>query len=256
MLRVLIFLLTFSCAAEAAYQKPAHISQKTWSEVEPYFLPEDHPTKPILDAIFSKRRAVFSLKSMKSAGFDAHEPQKFTRMVVASHPLLPGYLIKTYLDIQKAYKNKPAEYFWMERIKGASAVRGFIDEKGWQTTFAVPQKWIYPLPEEPAPHEVYQRINFILIVEDMNILDDKANATMWKSEVVTKETLLQLKEILEAIGLHDCAKPDNIPFTHNGRIAFIDTQAHHEWPIAYKKMDGALSATMKPYWKKITKKTK
>ncbi len=132
----------------------------------------------------------------------------------------------------------------------AQAVRTYIEERGWQDTFAVPHKWLYPLPAAPAPLEAYRRINFILIVEDMHILDDAANNSMWKSDAVTKEKLLQLKEILEAIGLHDCAKPDNVPFTHDGRIAIIDTQTHHEWPIAYKKMEDSLSATMKPYRKR------
>lgn len=236
-----------------AYDKPAHIPQKTWDDAARYFLPEDHPAKAVLDDIFGKRRAVLNLKTMKAAGFAVNDPQKFTRMVLARHPRLQGYLIKTYLDSQKAHKNKPEEYYWIKRIEGANATRAYIEQNGWQATFAVPQKWIYPLPAEPSPPDAFDRIDFILLVEDMNILDDEANRKKWKSDAITKDMLKELTKILEAVGLSDCAKPDNAPFTKDGRIAFIDTQTHHSWPVTYKKMDPSLSATMKPYWKKLTK---
>ena len=69
MRRILFFLF---CAlffnTLPAYEKPAHIPQKTWDDAARYFLPEDHPTKAVLDDIFGKRRALLNLKTMTVHG--------------------------------------------------------------------------------------------------------------------------------------------------------------------------------------------
>ncbi len=86
-----------------------------------------------------------------------------------NHPLIKGYLFKVYLDVQPdicEWSN------WVRRIEGAHAIRACIKRHGYKH-FSVPHKWIYPLPPEPSPpfSEKYHRKNFILIVEDMHIVN-------------------------------------------------------------------------------------
>jgi len=246
-----IIVLNFS---EGTYERPSHIKKTVWNVVTPHLLPENHPIKKKLDKIFSKDRVVLNKNSMKKAGFTTATPQKVTRLIVTKHPQLEGYVIKTYLDAQKAHKNKSEEHFWLMRIKGANAIRDLISDKEWEANFKVPKKWIYPLPKNPSPPSSFQRINFILVEEDMNILGNKENKRNWGSDVITQNLLKDLITILDTLGLKDCAKPDNIPFSHDGKIAFVDTQTHHEWPVNYKKLTEYLSPSMKNYWKQGIKK--
>lgn len=240
---------TFISFCECAYLRPSYINEGLWKQLFPYFLPESHPMKELLDAFFSRDRLLLNAKSMRKAGFTSLTPQKVTRLIVTKHPKLKGYVIKTYLDAQKARKNKSEGYYWLLRIEGANAIRSLIEEKGWQSSFKVPHKWIYPLPAEPSPPRHFQRINFLLIEEDMDIFDNKTNEQLWGSSAVTSELLEKLFYIIETLGLKDCPKPDNIPFSQDGKVAFVDTQTHHEWPINYKKLEQWLAPTMKSFWK-------
>lgn len=249
----LIFLL-LCCEfdAFADYIKPKHIERKVWNQLSPHFFPCDHELKSKLDNIF-KKRVLLNIKTMKKAGFINTEPQKFTRLIVTKHPDLPNMIIKTYLDTQKAKGNKPEHYYWMKRIKGALKIKKFIQEKGWEDDFKVPKKWIYPLPEQPAPPASYQRINFILIEEDMNLLSNEENEASWGSEKVDGELLIKLHSIIDTLGLADCCKPDNIPFSIDGKISFIDTQTHKQWPISYKKLLPFLPDALRKQWKSLFK---
>ena len=53
-------------------------------------------------------------------------------------------------------------------------------------------------------------------------------------------------------GLKDSVFPDNIPFTKDGKMAFIDTEHHHLWPVDYYRLERYLSPEMKTYWKNLT----
>lgn len=252
-------LLTFfsTCSVEGHYIRPSHVDKETWNEVKPHFLPYDHPIRKSLDGIFhQKKRALLSKKSMKKAGFTNSEPEKTTRIIVTRHSSIPGYIIKTHLDSQKARKNLPEQHYWLLRIEGVKRIKELIAQNGWEETFKVPKKWIYPLPAHPAPPPAFQRINFILVEEDMNLLDTKENKKMWASSVVDKSLLEKLFTITETLGLNDCAKPDNAPFAYDGKIAFIDTQSFDEWPVLYKKLTPFLSSEMRTYWKSLTKKSR
>jgi hypothetical protein len=232
-----------------AYIQPKSVSQEVWKKLSPYFLPEDHEAKAALDDIFFSSRATLSIKSMKHAGFIDPKPRKWTHVIVCTHPNLPGYVIKTYLDSQR-YFNKIFEYeHWLNRIQGVKLIEHEISKHCWENMFKVPKKWIYPLPENPSPPKEFDRKNFILIEEDMNIVDRGANEMTWQSDVITTDLLDNLYALLEEIGLHDCAKPDNAPFSMDGKIAFIDTEDHSNWPVTYSKLTHFLSPQMKIYWK-------
>ncbi len=228
----------------------AESSHIVWDEITPYLLPENHPIKCNLDAIFSRKRPLLSIETMKKAGFANPKPRKFTHLIVTSHPDLSGYIIKAYLHAQRPVKRKPEHYFWMLRIKGAQAIREEIAARGWEDIFAVPKKWIYVLPPDPSLPSEYSQKYFILVEEDMRLCSSEKNLQKWKQ--ADRQLLGKVYVLLEHLGLHDCAKPDNIPFSLSGKIAFIDTQTFNEWPVAFEKMGRYLSPEMKEYWNELT----
>ena len=95
----------------------AETPDEAFAKAKPYFFPKDHEIRIALDKIFRSQRALLSIKHMEKAGFDVIAPQKFTRLIIARHPDLPGYIIKAYLDAQQYYKGKPEHDIWLLRIK-------------------------------------------------------------------------------------------------------------------------------------------
>ena len=229
------------------------VSDEVWKQVVPYLLPDSHPMKPALDRIFSADRVTLSIKTMKKAGFVNPSPRKWTHLVVTTHPEVPGVIFKLFLDVQRYYKGKAEHVHWLERIRGAQALQAELATRGWNHLFKVPRKWIYPLPEEPSPPRAFIRKDFILVEEDMDIFDSATNYEKWKSEWVTTAKLDAVYTLLKQYGLHDCAKPDNIPFSRDGKIAFVDTQTLYQWPVLYKKLTPYLAPPMQAYWKALTK---
>lgn len=231
----------------------AQPNQPTWKKLSPYFLPEDHPIKEKLDKLFSSSRAILNLDTLKKAGFISPKVRKYTRLIVTKHPKFPGIIFKLYIDAQRYHKNKPEWHYWLKRVKGAEKIQNYILMNDLGGYFKVPKKWIYALPLHPSPPSEYLCKHFILVEEEMDIYNNEDNEKKWKGDQVTASMLNILFLMLEDLGLQDCAKPDNIPFCKDGKIAFIDTQAHNQWPVLYDKLSPFLSSSMKDYWKKIVK---
>lgn len=255
-LSVFVLILIASSITLEAYSKPDYATKEEWKKVEPYLLPEDHPAKTVLDQIFSSSRAILSLETMDDAGFIKPMPRKWTHVIVCKHKDLEGYIIKTYVDAQRYFKNIPDYEHWLKRIHGIELINEVIIANNFENYFKSPRKWIYPLPENPYPSKEFVRKNYVLIEEDMDLLSDHECKEMWKSPVVTTEFLDAFYFLLEEVGLNDCAKPDNAPFTTDGRVAFIDTETNESWPVGYSKLTPYLSPEMKAYWKQLTKKRK
>lgn len=230
-------------------------SKDVSAKVRPYLLPNDHPIKSSLDALFSSDRVILNMKKLLKAGFQTAGPRKVTRLIVATHPDFPGYIFKLYLDAQRYHKDTPEHKLWMMRIQGVQLIQKEIDAHGWQGMFKVPKKWIYALPKDPDPSTDFLTKNYILVEEDMDIYPDAKNKKLWKSNQVSQELLSALFTILKNVGLNDCVKPDNIPFSKDGRVAFIDTQSFHE-SVPYKDFAPFLSEANQKYWKKLIKTAK
>lgn len=230
-----------------------YVSDQVWKQVREFILPDDHPIKEELDQIFSTSfRPFYDLHSMEIAGFIPAKPQHHTKVIVTKHPQLPGYVIKAYLDVQDYHLGKPEHYFWTKRIKGADLLRKSIQKHHYEHLLKTPHKWIYLLPDEPLPPSPCLCKRFILVEEDMNIYDDKANIAFWKSTHVTHSLLNALYQVITEVGLDDCAKPANCPISKDGKIALIDTQSYHEKSIKYNKLTPYLSPANQQYWLKIT----
>lgn len=222
-------------------------------DIYPFLLPSNHSLKPALQSIFTQSRATFSDDSMQSAGFEIkfRQPRSFIR--VASHPLLPGVLIKAYLDSDTRIKNGIPGWKWfIYRCEGAKKVRNIIKSSRVKN-FVVPDKWIYPLPLNPSPPAV-QNIDpkpIILIVKDMQLVSKAANKEAWKTKI-TRKHLCELYQILSQAG-GSSYRPDNITYTRNGTFAFIDTEYPKKKPD-YKSIRPYLREDMQHYWDKLVKK--
>jgi len=228
------------------------ISEQTWLEVCPHILPEDFKIKPALDALFSRKRVTLNADTLVEAGFSTGKSREFSHVVVTKHPNFSGYVFKIYLDDENQKPNDKAQAFFLRRIRGALAIDKLIGEHNLQHLFKVPKKWLYYIPESPMPHKKYSYKNFILIEEDMDILDKSANKQAWKSSMVSKETLRGLHIILKETSLYDGAKIDNIPFSKDGRVAFIDTEsfgAKKSPPL--RLLNASLNSKMRHAWKEI-----
>ncbi len=256
---LILGLLLWIQKIEADQERPVvanpsiYVSNEIWEQVIEYLMPNDHPIKEKLDQIFLRSRALTDKKSMKAAGFAAAKPQHHSQIIVAKHPELKGYVIKAYRDDQDYHSGKPEQYFWIKRAQGARLIQESIVAHKYEHLFKVPKKWIYVLPDEPSPPSNYLRKIFILVEEDMELLDKKRNKKSWGSSVITKELLQALYTILTELGLFDCSKPSNCPFSIDGRVAFIDTQSYHKKRVKYHNLTPYLSSSRRSYWEKLIK---
>lgn len=231
------------------YTYNPYVPLELWDYLQPYFLPENHPIRTKLDKIFKHERVILSKETFEAAGFSKVKMRAPTNIIIGKHPALKGFILKVYLDSQPPVVEWAN---WMDRITGAEGIRSCIKRHSYQKHFKVPRKWIYPLPANPSPPDdtVYDRKNFILVVEDMHILSYTENKEAYRKKM-TPELLNALYTILNEEGLLDSVYIDNTPFTEDGRIAFIDTEHHHKGPIIYEKLTGFFSPAMQQHWQRL-----
>lgn len=235
--------------APLGYVKSPEVSQEVWDCVSPYFLPTNHPAKAKLDRIFSHSRVTANRKSLKQAGFKHTKAGKWSHTVVTRHPKLKGYLIKLYTDDQEGVLDWA---HWRSRVIGALETKKAIDKFGYHSLFKVPKKWIYPIPDWPSKAGSERR-HFILIVEDVNIVSQYNNLRLWRSTLMTQEKAKAIYTILQEVGLSDTIFAFNLPFTRKGKLAFIDTEFYHQWPVHYNRLSQYFSSDMRKYWIQLTR---
>ena len=250
---MLVFLLILFAHTLGAYEKPHGLDEEFWNVSQDYLFPENHQLFNKLDTIFRKRRVTLSLDSLDKSGFTHIKQQPFTKMTTAVHKKLPGLFFKIYLDPQKPYKGKPEYEHWQSRIHGSQIIKKMIVKNGWEDIFTVPKKWMFPLPLKPEAPSPFKGVSFILVEEDMNLVSFKKNLRMWKSPLITTEVLDRLFILLTTLGLADCITPKNLPFSQDGKIAFIDTQTSMQFPVNPKRLSKYLSDDMQVYWNKLLK---
>lgn len=238
---------TVNTSTTETYPINPKIDISTWAHVSNYFLPFDHPIRSKLDALLSKLK-VINRTTLEKAGFTFYKSGK-SNAIVAKHSSLKGYLLKIYPD--DLVLSHHDWTYWIKRITGANAIRKAIKNHNAQKEFKVPHKWLFPVPLPSSCQ--YQRKNFILVVEDMQIVPRKKNESMWQSIAVTKKILDTLFAIAQEEGLMDSMLAFNIPFSKDGRISFVDTEQHHKWPVPFWKMKSYLCPYMARYWDKLIK---
>lgn len=232
------------------YPVNPYVSSTRWKAMVPHFLPENHPIKATLDRIFSER-ITLTTSTLSKAGFPTPYPRRASKTIVSTHAKLPGYFVKCFTDDQKSVDD------WRKlkrRIDGAERIKKAIVRNHYEEIFKVPKKWIYPLPNDPSPPKGSSRKNFILIAEDVNILAKEANYAAWKGKPMTKQKAEAVFTILNEEGLCDSIFAFNIPFTKDdGKMAFIDTEQWHCWPVNFKRVREYFSPTMQKYWDNLVK---
>jgi hypothetical protein len=234
-------------------KKNPFIDEKHYKTIKPWILPEKHPMKARLDAIFKSSRAIQDKVTFQNAGFDtfAVQPRSFIR--VARHPDLPGYVVKVYLDTELRLKKSTPGWKWFaRRCEGAKRIRDILKRKKIKF-FKAPEKWIYPLPINPAPltGPEYSPKAEILLAQDMGIVSYAESLVAWKT-VMTKAHLDELYIII-AYGNGHSYRPDNIPYARDGKFAFVDTE-YPDLPPNFTTPLKFLSDELIPYWKQLIEK--
>ena len=244
------FGLVSPLAAAQTYQKPDATSDGVWQKVQGDLLPLDHPIKPALDKLFGSSRVLTNRVTYMAAGFTYHERTR-RRRLISKNPYLTGYLIKTYLDIHPV--NKEDGLIWQHRIEGAKQIQACIDKHGYNHIMKVPKKWLYPLPNRPKATGPYPK-GFILVVEDMDILSHSANNEKYKTKL-TLEQMNAIYVVLKENLLWDSIFVFNIPFSKDGKIAFIDTEFFNSTshPLRLERMTKYFPSHLKAKWEKLIK---
>ena len=222
-------------------------------EYSQYLLPSKHPLKPHLDAIFHSSRATQNREAMIAAGFSKLYPQPLPFMCVAFHPNLPGFLLKMYFDDETRMKDGIPGWTWLvQRCHGAQEIRKIIKKKNIKY-FTVPDKYLYELPDEPAPILLSgtQRQQVVLVETDMDLVSHGETLDAWKNKITHKH-LDELYCIL-CHGYGSAYVGANIPFTKNGMFACIDTE-YPKRKLKYHQVKLFLSEPMSRYWDSLVKK--
>lgn len=224
------------------YIKHPSIPQEIWDEAKPYFLPDGHPIKEKIDALFEKKRLINSQELLKNEGFLFLKAKE--ELHVAIHPKLEGYVLKFYLDIHDIKKRfiklkLNDDYIselrlWLLRIKGRERIEEIINKYQLNQHIKVPQKWIYPLPLDPAPTGPFPKY-FLLVEENMATVDREENERCYLEEM-TADLLRAFYLILREGIFYDSIYIDNNPFCKDGKIAFVDTEEYDRKPVLYEKL--------------------
>lgn len=224
------------------------IKSEVWDKVFPFLIPDNHPAKSILDKIFADPQTLSSLETMKKAGFEIVKFRNSRQMATAKHPKLKNYLIKMYSDnVVIAEWNS-----FIQRINGAHILQEYFNKNNLNSLFKTPKKCIYPVHRNKSKSEYTK--HFVLLVEDMNIFNGQIQLKKYKTEI-THPLLKALCKTLYEVGFNDCHL-NNLPFSSDGKIAFIDTEFYNNWPILFHKLTPFLSPEMQKYWKKLIKDNK
>lgn len=242
---------TKTASVMRAYTQGKSVNSTVWEYVQPYLLPANHPIKSKLDRMFSASRVILTPETFKKAGFSRYKQGRFSRIMASPNPKLPGYFIKAFPDCELNIKED-----WRKlthRIIGSQAIRECIVKHGYQKMFKVPTKWLYPLPDEPSPprSSKYVRKSFILVAEQVKAYDHEENEKHYHKKMDRKR-MDAFYTLLQEVGLSDSVFAFNVPFCRDdGKMAFIDTEYHHRWPVPLHKVCRYLSSESEKYWRKL-----
>jgi len=217
-------------------------SDEIVDKITSYLLPHDHVIKKKLDMIFNDSAILNNRENLKKRGFKVSKTRKSTNLYIAKHTNLKGYIVKLYLNEQTFVDER---LNFISRIEGANSIRQYIIKNGYESIFKIPNKWIYVLPNQKLSTDK----KYILIVENMKLCDEETNYRKWKdTKITSKKTLTTLFNVLKNEGLIDSVYIDNIPYCRDGKIAFVDTEHVHRWPVNYGKFLRNLSSSSQKHW--------
>jgi hypothetical protein len=221
--------------------------------INPYLLPTDHPAYSAMGTIFSHSGIIKNKKSVRKAGFKILFSQKKSHIYVLKHPLLRGYLLKVYLDSErKIPKGMPGWKRLTMRCVVAEKIKSIIAKHNFRC-FIVADKWVYPIPADGFGSGSSQQQPVVLLAKDMNIYNSKTSAMAWRKRA-GYETMRELFEIFRR-GYGSAFLVGNLPYTHSGRFAFIDTEfGKRRLPMVH--LSRYFSPRMRTYWWSLLQKSR
>lgn len=229
-----------------------YLDRKMQVELSPYLLPLNHPIKSALDRIFSQSRVIENERTLLDAGFSVIAgPMPLSFVIVARHPMIPGYVIKLYLDSETRQRKDVPHWRWlMRRCEGARGIRKIIKKKKIRY-FSVPDKWLYILPVYPYS-SVLTPQPVVLVETDMQPESFEVTERMWATAIKRKH-LDELYSILrQGYGGHGTIfLTNNVPYTKLGKFAFTDTEDPQKEGLPLKHIKKYLSKEMQEYWESL-----
>ena len=212
MIKKLILILSISTAplgAFDAFDVPAHV-QKTLDDL---FVDQE-----LLDAFlgyttFSDSRALKSFIKNR-CGLILHD----TSRKHASHPALPGYIIKGgrhgAANVRRQREN-------VGRIAGGASIRTAIAQHG-ATHVMVPDEWLYHLPGQP---DELTNDNYIIISQKVDVLSSKENKdALWHLDPAIAR---ELRDVLLTVRYGSLHSGNILMLRDRQTVAIVDTE---EWP--------------------------
>lgn len=228
------------------WDKPGNVPEDVWEQVMPYLLPDDHPTKKILKEILLKVdfRIVENEAALLRGRYKVTGTSHTQNFYVVKHKKLKGWLLKVYTD-----DNPEIEWpRFVHRCRGVQAANEAIQGHNASRYFKTPRKYIIPLYQCVSPINAAVRKDFVLLVEDMKILSKDKSRALWSSRSAKPDLLDHFWAVVTTGGLSDSFYIDNCPWCEDGKIAFVDLEQYHKWPIYYPRMLEHLSHGMKHHW--------
>jgi hypothetical protein len=214
-----------------------------------YVLPCDHPAGRLLDRLFCRSNVIDNEAAFLAAGFEIRRKQRRSLMRVATHPMLAGYVFKTFFVDERDCERAKLRGWkgFVARCKRAERIRQVIQEQRIQH-FNVPRKWLFHAPHHSlcAPDDQPK----ILVAEFQDLLSQEESDHAWLHSV-TECHLTELYAIINRAG-GTSYRPDNIPLTRQGYFAFIDTE-HSTDGHDYESIAPYLSYQMRAYWSNLIK---
>lgn len=230
------------------------LSNRMRSDMEPYLLPLDHPIKEKLDCIFLQSRVLENERTLVEAGFNIIVPPlPNSFIIIARHPEVPGYVFKFHLDSETRSRKQLPHWIWLvRRCEQAMQIKKIIARKQVQN-FVIADKWLYILPVYPPSSSADPQVA-IVVETDMELDTYEMSAHMWKTAITHKH----LKELYSLLK-HGYGGPSvlypltNIPYTKQGKFAFIDTEGPRS-DLNLKQITPYLSEEMQQYWTTLIEK--
>jgi len=199
------------------------------------------PIVPLLAALFDDPKMFDSFDQFHSAGFRLIEHSE-NKIMSGSHKRARGYLFKKYKNDKPGDKQLRN---YMRRIEGARLLRSFIADHGFQHV-VTPKKWLYEL--SPSFPERY-----LVIAEKLDLASRSSTESNY--DHIGKAQLRELATILYYFrGLNSTSS--NLPFTEDGKIAFIDTERWHHDKDYLHRVGARLSSARRELAEDVYKELK
>ena len=173
------------------------------------------PSEIDLDKLFYKESLFDSINKLHEAGFQIVRGSTNDRVAVIGHTSLPGYLFKKFLrNVRHPYEKQLASY--ERRVRGAGALKTHLAALDIHS-IVVPRKWLCELP---ARFRSDGKPEHVVVVEKCDFLGHDESKRRYRA--IGKDALKELCTIFFTFKRVDFASR-NMPFTPEGKIAFIDT---------------------------------